>query len=88
MNELQQQIDKGNFNFVFHSNAPMCETANVVKQTEKAVQINLDGIEKTIWLPKAALEFKNFAVTVKPWFKKVLQKPENRFQCIALGVLV
>jgi len=87
MENLNKAIKSGFITLSYHKNAPMCDIANVIKSTDKAVQISLEHINKNVWIPKSAFEFNEYFFSIKPWFKRKLSNPENKHVCIALGVL-
>lgn len=90
MESLTKAIENGFMAFSYHKNAPMCEIANILDHTEKALKVRLEHNTREVWLPKSALEAidQGMAFTVKPWFKRMMNKPENKYTCKALGVLI
>lgn len=87
-NKIKEAVQNGNFVFTYHSNDPFPLTADILKETNKALNIKIESTNKTIWIPKSALVFENYSFTVKQWFKKALIKENNNYKFKALGVMI
>lgn len=86
-NKLTKAIKEGTFTFQFHTNNPFMTTLNVIKETEKAIQVQNDEYKNKIWLPKSALVCDKIGVfTLKKWLKNKLLKTQDTYQLNALGV--
>ncbi len=84
---LNKAIKDGYFTFQFHTNNPFITTLNIIKETEKAIQVEHDEYKNKIWLPKSALICDKIGVfTLKKWLKNKLLKTQDVYQLNALGV--
>ena len=86
MTNLQKSIEATFFNFAYHSNAPLSCILDIIKETEKAIQVTNSENNKTIWIPKKALDYdeNKMVWTVKKWFKNKIYI--DNYKLIALGV--
>lgn len=76
---LNEQIKRGYILFSAHANAPACDILEIVKETEKAIQVEHEETKKTTWLPKSALiEGQHGSINLKKWFKNKAEKSTLR----------
>ena len=77
MKKLQEAIADKTIPFAYHKNQPGLDFLNVIKKSDKAIYVNLDGTNEELWLPLSA--FESFAIqgqtifTLKQWFKSSLK---------------
>lgn len=94
MTRLEQEIKKGIVTFSTHKNSPSASILEVIKETEKAVQVKHDETKKTVWLPKSSLEeidltkgTKYPAFTLTKRFRMYLKSRYENYPFYALGIV-
>lgn len=71
--DIKKELEKGFFLYVTCKNSPCTDIAKILKQTEKAVCIEIEHyFFGSVWVPISALEidFSGLALTLKTWFRK------------------
>ena len=87
MQTLNEAIKDGYFTFQFYTNTLNIVMLNVLKETEKAIQVEHEHNKKKTWLPKSGLTAqKNGGFTLKKWLKDAILKEHNIYKMNALGL--
>jgi len=66
------ELPKKHFNFIQHENSPIPTFLEIVRETEKAIQVETPQ-GRQFWLPLSALKESDTlegVFTFKPWFKQ------------------
>ena len=72
---IKTELEKDFFSYSTHKDAPSCIILDIIKRTEKAIQVKNTALDSTCWIPKSALQVDNcgISLTLKAWFKKLIE---------------